>query len=162
MPDYTGQLAQARQQDKTIKIPLRKKLPALIAQRMAKAVEDKESWVWLFAFVLAALNDGADLLGLGAIPILGDFLDVFSGVILTMFLWNIGDLIKWEIRIATWLAMGLEIILGIIILPEFIPFWLLAVWYAHHRVNKKAEIAERGLRQFRRGRTDREAVAEFS
>ncbi|OGZ34044.1 MAG: hypothetical protein A3I88_01895 [Candidatus Portnoybacteria bacterium RIFCSPLOWO2_12_FULL_39_9] len=162
MPDYSGQLTQVRQQEGVKKASLRIKLPALIAHRMKKAVADKESWAWPFAFILALFNDGVDLLGLGAIPILGDFLDIFCGIILTMFLWDIGWTIKWKIRIAIWLAAGLEIILGLAILPELIPFWLLSVWYAHHQVNKKAEIAERGLKKYRAGKIDREAAAEFS
>jgi hypothetical protein len=162
MPDYSEQLAQAQQQDRAKRKKIIAKIPTLIAQRMTKAVEDKDAWVWPFAFILAAFNDGVDILGLGSIPFLGDFLDLFCGVILTMFLWNIGGMIKWKLRIAIWLATGLETILGLAILPEFIPFWVLAVWYAHHKIRKKAEVADRGLKALKKGEIDKEAIGEFS
>lgn len=160
MPDFSEQLAQARRLNFKKEITVR--ISRVIVQRMNEAVENKESWVWPFAFLLAAFNDGIDLLGIGAIPFLGAFLDIFCGIILTMFLWDKGYFIKWKIRIAIWLATGLEAVLGLAILPELIPFWLLAVWYAHHLVHQKAEIAEKGLNQLRAGKIDKETMAEFS
>lgn len=166
MTDYSEQLNQERNQDRVEKMgkkisEIKANIPAAVAQKMMKAIEDKQAWVWPFAFMLAAFNDLTDVGIIGSIPFLGDSLDVACGTVLTILFWNIGGMIKWKIRGAIWIASGLEIILGIVILPEFLPFWLLAVWYAHHRVGQKAESAESSLERSKKGRIDEEAVAEF-
>ena len=159
MPEHLAQLNQERANDrkKIIKV----KLPEIIVQRMIKAIEDKETWVWPLAFMLAAFNDLVDIGVVGSIPLFGDSFDVFCGIILTMLLWNIGGLIKWKIRSAIWLATLLEIILGLAIFPEFIPFWIICIWYAHHKVNQKAELAEEGLRQYKKGIIHKQARTGF-
>lgn len=158
MANYREQLALARLKQKVVV-----KISQIIVERMVRAIEHKESWVWPFVFILAAFNDGLDVFGIGAIPFLGSFIDLFCGIILTLLFWNIGERwLKWKIRIAIWLATALEAILGLAILPQFIPFWLICAWYARHQVNKKAEIAERGLKQLKTGKINKESVTEFS
>jgi len=158
MPEYLAQLNQDRA--KSIK-KFKAKLPEIIVQRMTQAIEDKEAWVWPLAFAFATLNDLADIGVIGSIPFLGDSFDIFCGIILTMLLWNIGGLIKWKVRGAIWLAGILEVVLGIAILPELIPFWIICIWYAHYQVGKKAESAKQGLKEYKKGKINKQIVAEF-
>ncbi len=162
MPDYSAQFNQDRA--KSIKTKLTgkvAKIPKIIAQRMIKAIEDKESWVWPLGFAMAVFNDLTDIAIIGSIPFLGTSLDAACGTILIIIFWDIGGMIKWKIRIAIWLAFTLEGILGLAILPEFLPFWIICVWYAHHKVNQKAEWAEKGQNQSKKGKINKEAMAEF-
>lgn len=160
MPDYTAQFNQERALSKNSE--KRAKIPGAIAQRMTDAVRDKESWVWPFAYALAIINDFGDILVIGSIPILGDSFDVFCVLTLTIFLWNIGGMIRWKIRIAIWVAGGIETILGIFILPEIMPFWILSILYAQYRISQQAKIADMGLADSKKGKINREAIAEFS
>ncbi len=158
MPDYSEQFNQEiAKSTKKIKV----KLPEIIAQRMIKAIEDKESWVWPLGFAMAAFNDLTDMAIIGSIPLLGASLDLICGAILTIIFWDIGGMIKRKIKIAIWLAFTLEAILGLAILPELLPFWILSVWYAHHKISQKAELAEEGLRQYKKGVIHKQAKVEF-
>lgn len=160
MADYAEQLNKERRKNQSsgkIKI----KLSKFLTEKMNKAVNDGESWVWPLAFCLAVFNDLLDLSVIGSIPILGDGIDIFCAIILTGFLWNIGGVIKWKIRISIWLAGIIEVFLGIIILPEFLPFWTLSIIWAYLKVKKQAELGERGLNNFRKGKLDREAIQAF-
>jgi len=160
MPNYLAQLNRIR--TKTVK-KATIKIPQAIAQRMIKAIEDKESWVWPLGFAMAIFNDLIDVVIIGAIPFLGASLDTICGVILTIIFWDIGGMIKWKIRIAIWLAFALEAILGLAILPELLPFWTICILYARHKINQQAKIADEELKQLKRGKIKiKKAMAEFS
>jgi len=172
MPDYSAQLNQERAKGIKARLAGRitTKIPEAIAQEMTKAVEDKDVWVWPLAYILAIFNDGVDLFGLGAIPLLGDFIDLFCGAILIIFLWDIGGMVRWKVRIAIWAAMLFETIItgvlnaffGLGFLIELLAFsWTISIWYAHRKVKQKAELAEKGLRQSKRGKISKEIIAEF-
>lgn len=161
MPDYTAQFNQERAKSRIVK-KKKFKISGIIAQKMTKALEDKQSWVWPVAYALAIFNDFGDILIIGSIPILGDTFDIFCVVTLTIFFYNIGGMIKWKIRVVIWTTGGIETILGVLILPEMMPFWILCVWYARHQVNKRAELANMGLGQLKRGKIDGEIAANFS
>lgn len=163
MPDYSGQLARARNKDRTkLKGSVKKKIAQAVVQRMLKAVEDKESWVWPFAFALAAMSDLGDFIPFFSV---GGFVDILTSIILTLFLIGIGGFIKWKVRIAIWLAGFLEAFSGIIVVLSLLgvfPTHIICILYAHHVIKKRAAIAEKGLASLKRGKTNREAIQEFS
>lgn len=159
MPDYSQQLNQVRAKDKIKKAKI--KLPGIIAQRMLRAVDDKEKWVWPFAFMLATFNDLLDIGLIGSIPILGDLSDIFCIVVLTIFLWEIDGLIKWKIRSAIWIAGFIEMIPFLSILIEFLPFWIVSVWYAHYKVSQRADLARVGLKEHKKGKINKGILTEF-
>ena len=88
MPDYSAQLNQDRA--KGIKARITAKISKAVTQRMTKAVEDKQTWVWPFAFLLAAFNDLIDLGIIGSIPIIGEAIDVSVWAILFGFTISLG------------------------------------------------------------------------
>jgi hypothetical protein len=137
------------------------KLSQRITDKMIRATRDKESWVWPFAFFLAVFNDGFDLLGIGAIPIIGSSIDLVCWIILQAFLFKIGGHLRIKIAAIIFIAGITETILGLTILPQFIPSWVLAVGWAYFKVKKRGELAERGLKEFQEGKLDREAVQVF-
>ncbi len=159
MPDYSAQLNQERAKDK--KISIKTKLPNMIIGKMTEAIENGESWVWIVAFMIAGLNDLLDCGIVGSVPIIGDFIDVACTIILTGILWNIGGMIKWKVRFAIWIAGFIETTLGLLIIPEFLPFWIISILYAHHKVKERASLAEEGIREYKRGRINRGIITEF-
>ena len=159
MSDYSAQLNQERVQSKKTLIKI--KLPDIIIRKMTEAIENGESWVWIVAFMIAGLNDLLDLGIIGSIPIIGDFIDIICTIILTGILWNIGGMIKWKIRIAIWTAGFIETTLGLLIIPEFLPFWVVSILYAHHKVKERAELAEEGMRAYKKGKINRGIITEF-
>ena len=102
MPDYSAQLNQDRA--KGIKARLVAKLSKAVVQRMIKAVEDKQIWIWPFAFMLAAYNDLADIGIIGSIPIFGDVIDFIVWAILFAFTMSLGGHIRLKIQIIISLA----------------------------------------------------------
>jgi hypothetical protein len=160
MPDYTAQLNQIRA--KSIKMRIAEKATAKISktvvQRMMKAIEDKQTWAWPFAIGIALFNDFLDLLVIGSIPIIGSLIDILTGLILFMFLFNIGGHIRLKVRIIIFLANFLELIPFV----GFIPIWGISILWAWYRVHQKGEIAEEGLRKLKEGTVDKRAVSEFS
>jgi len=140
MPDYSAQLNQERAQSKKTSIKI--KLPDIIIGKMTEAIENGESWVWIVAFMIAGLNDLLDLGIIGSIPI-------------------IGDLIKWKIRVAIWTAGFIETTLGLLIIPEFLPFWIISILYAHHKIKERAELAKESIRAYKKGRINRGIITEF-
>ena len=159
MPDYVAQLNQERAKDKNLSI--KAKLPNIITERMTKAIRDGESWVWPVAFMIAGFNDLMDLGIIGSIPIIGSSIDVICTIILTGILWNIGGMIKWKIRIAIWASGLAESVLGILIIPELLPFWVIAIFYAQHKVKEKAKSAEEGMKDYKKGKINRRIITEF-
>lgn len=141
---------------------LKAKVAGYITQSITKAIEDKESWVWIFVFALALYNDGLDILLIGSIPIIGDFLDLFTGMILTALLWNIGGYVKTKIKVVIWTAWLAETLLGILILPEFLPFWTMAMLWAYIKVSKRAELAREAQEELKQGKVNPIAMEEFS
>lgn len=161
---YNVEFRQERQRTKMkgIKGRLIKKVTGEISQelvdRMTKAVKDKESWVWPFVLGIALLNDFLDLLVIGSIPVVGDLIDIFTGLTLFLFLFDIGGMIRLKVRIAIFIANFFELIP----LVDFIPVWTICILLAWHIVHKKGNVAESGLRKLKKGKIDKKAVSEFN
>lgn len=157
MPDYSAQLNQDKAKDKNIKAKLAAKISKGIVQKMIKAVEDKQIWVWPFAFMLAAYNDLADIGIVGSIPIFGDVIDFFVWAILFGFTMSLGTHIRLKIRIIISLAGLFELI------PFVDPFptWVISITWGWYITQIKGEIAEEGLRNLKENVIDKRAVAEF-
>lgn len=158
--NYKQQLSAERSRNTGLNVEF--KLADRITRAMTKAVEDGDSWVWPFAFLLAAFNDGIDLLAIGAIPILGDALDATASIILTGLLWNIGGFIKWKVRGLVWLAAIMEIVLGLVIIPEFFPFWIVCIAWAYWKVKEQSEIAKEGIKNYEKGKINKNVLEEFA
>lgn len=160
MPDYSAQLNQDKAKDiktKSIKAKLATKIPSMVVQRMIKAVEDKQIWVWPFAFMLAAYNDLADIGIIGSIPILGDAIDFIVWAILFGFTMSLGGHIRLKIRIIISLAGLFELIPFV----DPIPTWVISITWGWFIAQNKGQIAEEGLRKRQEGIIDKRAVAEF-
>jgi len=155
MPDYSVQLNQDRA--KGIKARITAKISKAVTQRMTKAVEDKQTWVWPFAFLLAAFNDLIDLGIIGSIPIIGDAIDVIVWAILFGFTMSLGGHIRLKIRIIISLAGLFELIPFV----DPIPTWVFSIMWGWYITQKKGQIAEEGLRKLQGGVVDKRAVAEF-
>jgi hypothetical protein len=117
-----------------------------IIQEMTKAVEDRESWVWFFAFFLAAFNDLSDLAIIGSIPVLGDTIDIAVWAILFGFTMSLGGHIRIKIRIIVSLVGFFEIIP----LTDPIPTWTIAILWGWLATRQKAEEAEEKLQRIRK------------
>jgi len=159
MADYSNQLNQARA--KSIKARLLGRFSGraseIIVQKMTKAVEDKASWVWPFAFLLAAFNDLSDLEVIGSIPLIGDFLDIIVWLVLSGFMMSLGG----HIRIKMWLITSLAGFFELIPLVDPFPTWVISVAWGWYLTQKKGQLAERGLEQLKKGHSDKEAMEEF-
>ncbi len=132
----------------------------LITQKMLKAVEDGRSWVWPFAFMLAIFNDLIDIGIIGSLPIIGDIVDFIVWAILFAFTMSLGGHLRIKIRIMVSLAGFFELLP--IVVMDLLPIWTLVVLWAYYRTQKSSEIAERGLKKYKQGKVDREALAEFN
>jgi len=155
MNDYTEEFNQERAKYKKLakNSKIVSKISAPVLRKMMKAVEDKDTWVWPFAIGLALLNDFIDILVIGSIPFLGDIIDITTGFILFMFLFNIGGHIRIKVRVAIILANFFEFIPFV----DFIPVWTICILYAWHIVRKRGKKAEEGLRT-----KNRRIISEFA
>ena len=124
---------------------------------MIKAVEDKQSWVWPFAFALAAFNDLSDIGIIGSIPIFGDVIDFIVWAIIFGFTMSLGGHIRLKIRIIISLAGLFELIPFV----DPIPTWIFSITWGWYITQKKGQIADEGLRKKQRGVIDKNAIAEF-
>lgn len=155
MPDYSAQFNQDKA--KSVKTKLAAKLSKAVVQRMIKAVEDKQTWVWPFAFMLAAFNDLADIGIIGSIPMFGDVIDLIVWAILFGFTMSLGGHIRLKIRIIISLAGLFELIPFV----DPIPTWVFSIAWGWYITQKKGQIAEEGLRKRQEGVIDKRAIAEF-
>jgi len=155
MPDYSAQLNQDKA--KSIKAKLAAKISKRVVQKMIKAVEDKQIWIWPFAFMLAIYNDLADIGIIGSIPILGDFIDFIVWAILFGFTMSLGGHIRLKIRIIISLAGFFELIPFV----DPIPTWVISITWVWYITQIKGQIAEEGLRKLQENVIDKRAVAEF-
>jgi len=159
MPDYTDQFNQERA--KGIKARLAGKITGKISksvvQKMIKAVEDKQSWVWPFAFMLAAFNDLADIGVIGSIPILGDVIDFIVWAILFGFMTGLGG----HIRLKIWIIISLAGLFELIPFVDPFPTWIISITYGWYITQKKGELAEKGLKHLKKGKINKEAIVEF-
>ncbi len=155
MPDYSAQFNQDKA--KGIKAKLAARISNKVVQRMTKAVEDKQIWVWPFAFMLAAYNDLADIGIIGSIPIIGDVIDLIVWAILFGFTMSLGG----HIRLKIWIIISLAGLFELIPFVDPIPTWIISIAWGWYITQKKGQIAEEGLRKLQGGVIDRRAVAEF-
>ena len=158
MNDYTEQFNQERAKYKKLEKnnTITAKVAAPIVAKMMKAIDDKNLWVWPFAIGLAILNDFLDILVIGSIPIIGDAVDILTGFILFMFLFNIGGHVRIKVRVAIFLANFLELIP----LVDFIPVWTISIFYAWYIVNKRGRKAEQDLKKLKYKLKHKEIIPE--
>ncbi|MBU1292231.1 hypothetical protein KKH07_01970 [Patescibacteria group bacterium] len=133
------------------------RISSAIVQKMTKAVEDKQSWVWPFSFMLAAFNDLADIGIIGSIPIVGDIIDLIVWAILFGFTMSLGGHIRLKIRIIIFFAGFLELIPFV----DIIPTWFIAILWGWYITQKKGDLAEQGMKDSKKGRINSEAITEF-
>lgn len=144
---YLEELNQERRKYRELERKHKKtaKISGAVLNKMMKAVEDRDLWVWPFALMLALLNDFLDLLIIGSIPIIGDIIDLFTGFILFMFLLNLGGHIRIKVRAVIFAASFFELIP----LVDFIPVWTISILYAWHITRQEGEKAEQTLKKIR-------------
>ncbi|KXB08618.1 hypothetical protein AKJ56_00710 [candidate division MSBL1 archaeon SCGC-AAA382N08] len=135
------------------------KLAKGTVERMEKAVDKgNDTATFVILIIMALANDFSDWLIIGSIPVLGDIVDVFTGLVLTMFLWNVGGFIKWKVRGIIWICSGLELIPMVDILPTF----TISVLWAWYKVRKHAKEGESGLEILsKKGSVDEETAEKF-
>jgi hypothetical protein len=134
------------------------KISRELVNRMVKAVDDKKSWVWPLVLGMALLNDFLDFLAIGSVPMLGDLIDILTGLVLFMFLFDIGGMIRLKVKIAIFIASFFELIPFV----DLVPIWTICILWAWYIVRKKGNAAENGLRKLKKGKIDKKAIAEFN
>ncbi len=111
------------------------------AEKLLELIENgHKTTAILIALVLAIISDFADLSLIPAIPIVGDFLDIITGGILTVFFWHIGGFIKWKVRFIQWGMTAFELLP--FVLNDLFPSFTIGVLLAWHIINKEAKNAE--------------------
>lgn len=137
------------------------KLGEKIADKMIKAVEDKDLWVWPFAYALAIFTDFIDIILLGLSSIFLFPLKLLCMIILWRFSSSFnatGPLLGARIRILFWVAGTIELIPFISVIPT----WTIGTLWLRHKIKDRAELAEKGLEQNKKGLPSPEILHEFA